>query len=280
MDIDLSAGIDRVYFRADCRRNIFKSGRDANYNNYIIMRLARTSLHDLIQSYEYLSKPWSAKAKIALDIAQGLQHLHEKQIVHCDIHSGNVLVEQVCAFLFQTIHHQNPKYSSGHPSKPPPSQDGRALLTDFGLSRTFAEAQQPEFRIKIYGRLGYLAPELLRRPPPAYCPAHDIFGLGVLLWEIASSDSPNTVPEHLSAVWSGCGGRETRTGRGVGSAEEGVGGGGGKRARGRNGGMGEELLRELREEDERAARKREGEFGQFDEFVNVVIGVEERRDAA
>ena len=41
-----------------------------------------------------LSDTFSLPA-IALDIAQGLQFLHQHHIIHCDMHSGNVLIDHV-----------------------------------------------------------------------------------------------------------------------------------------------------------------------------------------
>ena len=73
-----------------------------------------------------------------------------------------------------------------------------SCLTDFGLSRTFEEAENPEFRIKIYGRLGYLDPELLGKLRPSSHPRHDIYGLAVLCWEIMSSQSPNSSTSRIN----------------------------------------------------------------------------------
>lgn len=83
-------------------------------------------------------------------------------------------------------------------------QDGTARLTDFRLSQTFEEAL-PGSRVKIQGRLGYLAPELFEKPLIPFKYVHDIFAYGVLCWEIASSKSPTIDakfinPERLSPI--------------------------------------------------------------------------------
>src|SRR4051794_39858315 len=74
-------------------------------------------------------------------------------------------------------------------------QDGNSRLTDFGSSVTFQEVQF----LKIHGRIGYLAPELLRKPPPALAPEHDVFGFAVLGWEIFARRSPNSSNRRINA---------------------------------------------------------------------------------
>jgi len=65
-------------------------------------------------------------------------------------------------------------------------------LTDFGLSRELKDSKE-ELRLKIYGRLGYLDPELFEKKgnsrPPFEC-RHDIYGLAVLYWEIMYGGNP------------------------------------------------------------------------------------------
>ena len=61
------------------------------------MRMAQSCLHKYIHTNKayYLKISWTEKIKIALDIAQGLQFLHQNHIIHCDMHSGNVLIDHV-----------------------------------------------------------------------------------------------------------------------------------------------------------------------------------------
>ena len=66
----------------------------------------------------------------------------------------------------------------------------KAYLTDFGLSRELAKSNKEELRLKIYGRLGYLDPELFENPRPPFEHRHDIYGLAVLYWEIMYGENP------------------------------------------------------------------------------------------
>lgn len=65
------------------------------------MRLARQSLHEYVRCSKYFSLPWTTKFNIALGIAEGLEFLHAQQIIHCDVHSGNVLIDFVSIYFAQ-----------------------------------------------------------------------------------------------------------------------------------------------------------------------------------
>ncbi|RUS16801.1 hypothetical protein BC937DRAFT_90797 [Endogone sp. FLAS-F59071] len=89
-------------------------------------------------------------------------------------------------------------------------KNGTSCLTDFGLSRDLKEDKDERLRLRLYGRLGYIDPELLKKPRPESAPRHDIFGLAVLYWEIMSTENPNsslhssrTNPKRLGQV-KGC----------------------------------------------------------------------------
>ena len=57
------------------------------------MRFYPFSIHEYIRRKDYENQSDPHKLKIALDIAKGLAFLHEKQIIHRDLHSGNVLYD-------------------------------------------------------------------------------------------------------------------------------------------------------------------------------------------
>lgn len=97
----------------------------------------------------------SAGAVIALDLADALSavHSHRTGVLHRDIAPANVLL----------------------------SRDGRALLADFGLARWLACPRAQPAHI-VVGKLGYLAPEVLRGR--VHGVRADLYGLGATLWEL------------------------------------------------------------------------------------------------
>ena len=85
------------------------------------------SLHDLLsgtQPYEYLS--------IALDIANGMAYLHSKDVIHRDLKSTNVLIDE----------------------------NGRAKIADFGLSVLFTSSGKD--LTAETGTYRWMAPEVIR----------------------------------------------------------------------------------------------------------------------
>ncbi|RIA99401.1 kinase-like domain-containing protein [Glomus cerebriforme] len=88
------------------------------------------------------------------EIASSLAALHKCDLVHGDLHSGNILFENVFT----------------------------ACISDFGLSRP---ANQSINTNKIIsGVLPYIAPEVLRGHP--YTKAADIYSFGIIMWEFTS----------------------------------------------------------------------------------------------
>jgi serine/threonine-protein kinase len=97
--------------------------------------------------------------KIATDIAAGLDVLHASGVVHRDIKSSNILIDQ----------------------------EGVGMLTDFGLAkgRAYTVLTRPG---QVMGTLDYLAPELIRGK--AASPASDIYALGCTVFECVAGQPP------------------------------------------------------------------------------------------
>eukprot|EP00884_Botryococcus_braunii_P007720 jgi/Botrbrau1/1694/Bobra.116_2s0036.1 len=103
---------------------------------------------------------WLSRLSIALDVAQGLAHLHEgaePPLIHRDLTSNNILV----------------------------GTDGRAKIADFGLARTLHlpkdSPAQPSSNV-VTGTFGYVAPEALTQGPVT--DAVDSYSFGVVLLEL------------------------------------------------------------------------------------------------
>ncbi|RIB20178.1 kinase-like domain-containing protein, partial [Gigaspora rosea] len=95
----------------------------------------------------------------------GLDHLHNNGIIHRDLHSRNILIN-----------------------------NGNALITDFGISRRFnnTTASISSAGNKMIGMMAYIEPQCyiqhgikVERKEKS-----DIYSLGVLLWELTSGIPP------------------------------------------------------------------------------------------
>ncbi len=85
------------------------------------------------------------------DVCSALHYAHNKGLVHCDIKSGNILIDA----------------------------SGKAYLTDFGIARGMDMATSTMVGI---GTPAYMAPELIKGQDPT--PQTDIYALGIVLYEM------------------------------------------------------------------------------------------------
>ena len=90
--------------------------------------------------------------RIALDVARALGVAHVRGIVHRDVKPGNILL----------------------------TEDGRAMVTDFGIARLAADAEAAKPGTTL-GSVHYFSPEQARGATTT--PASDIYGLGLVLYE-------------------------------------------------------------------------------------------------
>lgn len=106
--------------------------------------------------------PWELRIKIAMDMAKGLMYLHKEDIVHRDIKSLNVLLDE----------------------------NFKAKLTDFGLAKVKTETRAIAAKsVQSVGTVPWMAPELFARR--AVCTKKsDIYSLGMTFWELASRKIP------------------------------------------------------------------------------------------
>eukprot|EP00796_Vickermania_ingenoplastis_P008434 gene8434-5912_t len=106
-------------------------------------------------------KPGAA-CRFVRDILCGLQYLHSKGIVHCDIKPHNVLL----------------------------AMDGQCKLSDFGSAMVRAAGADGEIEdvLELRGTPGYMAPEVANGALPT--PKSDIFSLGVTILELLLGKLP------------------------------------------------------------------------------------------
>jgi serine/threonine protein kinase len=105
----------------------------------------------------YDSFTWEMKFQLLLNIIAGLRVIHQRQIVHRDFHTGNILLGRYYTNVF---------------------------ISDMGLCREVHNINQSN----IYGVIPYVAPEVLRGKP--YTQAADIYSFGMIMYFIATGRQP------------------------------------------------------------------------------------------
>ncbi|KAF0559882.1 kinase-like protein [Gigaspora margarita] len=118
---------------------------------------------------QYLQNQWhEGTFKISLgevidfarQITNGLKHLHYNNIIHCDLHSKNILIN-----------------------------DRKLLIADFALSSKINDTYNTTASI-IKGMPAYLDPDFHTKPGKKPDKKSDIYSLGVLFWELTSGVCP------------------------------------------------------------------------------------------
>jgi serine/threonine-protein kinase len=110
------------------------------------------------------SLPVDEALDIAIAVASALEHAHQRSIVHRDIKPGNVLI--------------------------PRGDEAATQLTDFGLQGQLLDESNLTRAGQIFGTPKYMAPEQVLGK--AQSTAVDVFGLGVLLYEMLYGTTPWT----------------------------------------------------------------------------------------
>ena len=125
---------------------------------YIVMEyIDGITLKEYIEQHGQLS--WNDAVKITLQILRGLQHAHDKGVVHRDIKPHNIMI----------------------------LSDGTIKVTDFGIAR-FARSEQRTITDKAIGSVHYISPEQARGDNTD--DKADIYSVGVMLYEMITSKLP------------------------------------------------------------------------------------------
>ena len=128
----------------------------------LLMELMKESLTGFLESSP-ANIPYHLQVNISHDIALAVAHLHRNGILHRDLSSNNILL----------------------------NENRKAKVTDFGMSKISAsDPSMTRSRVtQCPGTLVYMPPEALR-PQPRYSDKIDSFSIGVLLVQIATRNFP------------------------------------------------------------------------------------------
>ncbi len=139
--------------------NIYDVGEVEGVHFIVMEYVHGRSLRRVIQEEGRLS-PVRA-ARYALQICEGLQHAHERGLIHRDIKPHNILI----------------------------TPDDRVKVTDFGIARAASTSTLTQTGI-IIGSVHYFSPEQAKGSNIG--PRSDLYSLGVVLYEMLTGEVPFT----------------------------------------------------------------------------------------
>jgi serine/threonine protein kinase len=136
----------------------YDAGHDGNVYYLVTEYVPGTDLRRLVRNEGKLTMQQAAQ--IISQAALGLEHAHERGLIHRDVKPGNILV--------------TPK--------------GMAKVSDLGLSGWLDERNDPRAG-KVVGTPDYLSPEQIKTPAKI-TPASDIYSLGCTLYYAITGKVP------------------------------------------------------------------------------------------
>jgi PAS domain-containing protein/predicted Ser/Thr protein kinase len=139
-------------------------GEDEKVGMFMVMELVEGEALNRILFREKQLSPRKA-CDIVLQLAEALHYIHKQGVVHCDIKTENILISE--------------EEHEGKRSKTV------IKLLDFGLARSLTASRAST---SLSGTPHYVAPERIRGEPAS--PASDVYGVGILLYELLTGQVP------------------------------------------------------------------------------------------
>ena len=119
-------------------------------------------------------------ARIAIRVADAIEHAHQRGVLHCDLKPQNILVDGAL--------------TQGGANEP------EVKLIDFGL----AKLRRDDFKIThpgdILGTPAYMPPEQASGSGNEPTPAVDIYGIGTVLYELLTGRPPFIAPDRAALL--------------------------------------------------------------------------------
>jgi len=138
---------------------VYDAGSDGEHYYIASAFIEGRTLEELIVE----SRPdFRRAARIAADLATGLDYAHRAGVVHRDVKPSNVMIDK----------------------------QGQVLLMDFGLARIEGSEEKLTQDGSLMGTPAYMAPEQADGTLGQVGPASDQYGLGVVLYELLCGQSP------------------------------------------------------------------------------------------
>ncbi|GBC08563.1 hypothetical protein RclHR1_08220001 [Rhizophagus clarus] len=107
-----------------------------------------------------IENKWNQRLFMLYNIISGLKKIHEQNLIHRDLHDGNILNHKDLG------------------------DKNKVFISDLGLCKAADFLKEYE----IYGVIPFIAPEVMRGKP--YTSASDIYSFSMIMWEFTSGVPP------------------------------------------------------------------------------------------
>ncbi|GBB83326.1 hypothetical protein RclHR1_10050009 [Rhizophagus clarus] len=134
----------------------FTKNQDASNYMVVIDYANKGNLRENLT--KVIDNNWNQRLFMLCEIISGLNVIHEQNLIHCDFHDGNILLNY---------------------------EETRVFISDLGLCQPVKSFLK---KYDIYGVIPFMAPEILRGNP--YTPASDIYSFSMIMWEFTSGVPP------------------------------------------------------------------------------------------
>jgi len=133
------------------------------------------------ETFDNKQIPLEAFLKLAIQLADALSVIHHAQVIHKDLHPGNMVI--------------NPSVGE--------KNSGRVQIIDFGLASLLSR-EQPALATpdKLEGILAYISPEQTGRMNRALDYRSDFYTLGITFYQLLSGKQPFEADDALGMVYA------------------------------------------------------------------------------
>jgi len=171
----------------------FGISQDPQTKNYIMVLeyMKGGNLFEYLK-ISYPKMIWKDKLNILYEIIHGLKIMHDNEIVHKDLHHGNVLMfEDKRMFLESCMKDSKGGSNDDYGYYGTSCETIDSLISDMGL---IGPADKDSNDKGIYGVMSYIAPETFSKK--SYTKAADIYSFGMIMYLIATGQLPFDDKDH------------------------------------------------------------------------------------